>query len=110
MTITLRRTSNNGKHYYYTIHDRQSGLFMHYTLTVVWGPRVDRGRQKLYTFNTRMEQDTALRFLIAKRINAGYQIFYSYARKRSYLKVFHEFSKERAAVNSKAPESGRLAN
>lgn len=92
MTITLRKTTSSGRHYYYTIHDRQSGLFEPYTLTLVWGPRPDRGRQKIISFAGREQKDRALRKLIALRIMAGYKVFYSYARKRHYLKVFREFS------------------
>jgi predicted DNA-binding WGR domain protein len=92
MTITLRKTSESGRHYYYTIHDRQSGLFEPYTLTVVWGPRPDRGRRKIFSFPNREMKDRALRKMIVRRITCGYRVFYSYARKSHYLKIFAEFS------------------
>src|SRR6056297_1343465 len=93
MTITLRKTSGSGRHYYYTLHDRQSGLFEPYTLTVVWGPRPDRGRQKIHSYATLEKKDRALRKLITEKTMAGYRIFYSYARNRHYLRVFREFSR-----------------
>ena len=107
MTITLRKTSGSGRHYYYTIHDRQSGLFEPYTLTVVWGPRPDRGRQKIHSFSSRVEKDRALRKLITLRILTGYRVFYSYARKRHYLKVFQEFS---GGFPSRISRPHRMAN
>ena len=96
MTVTLRKKLQNGKHYYYSLHDRQSGLFDAFTLTATWGSRPDGGRSKIYSFATRSERDRALRSLIRKRIRQGYWIFYSYARKGNYLKVLHEFGGEAA--------------
>jgi len=91
MTITLRRTSPKGSQYYYTIHDRQAGLFQAYTLITVWGPKPENGREKIYGFDSRREKDAALRKMIAKRIRDGYTVFYSYSRSGRYRKVFQEF-------------------
>ena len=89
MTITLRKSTQGG-HYYYTLHDRQSGLFEKYTLTAVWGPKPDGGRRKVYGFETLHEKDRMLRRLIRARLRSGYRVFYSYSRSGHYLKVFHD--------------------
>jgi len=93
MYITLRKTGAHGAQYYYTIHDRQPGLFQAHTLIAVWGPNPDSGRRKVYSFDTRDEKDEALRHLIRKRIGDGYAVLYSYARSKAYRRVFDEFDR-----------------
>lgn len=93
MYITLRKTGAQGAQYYYTIHDRQPGLFQAHSLVAVWGPNPDSGRRKVYSFDTRDEKDEALRRLIQKRIGDGYTVLYSYARSRAYRRVFQEFDR-----------------
>ncbi len=93
MYITLRKTDARGAQYYYTIHDRQPGLFQAHSLIAVWGPNPDSGRRKVYSFDTRDEKDEALRRLIRRRIGDGYTVLYSYARSRAYRRVLEEFDR-----------------
>lgn len=106
MYISLRKTGENGKQYYYTIHDRQPGLFHPYTLITIWGAKPDGGRRKIYGFETREEKDRALRGLIRKRIETGYTILYSYARSRVYRRVFQSFGQRKSTGSSSRAESG----
>lgn len=84
---------NTGKQrYYYTIHDYQPGLFASYTLTIIWGPYMETGRRKVYTFETRRKMDTKLRDLVKRRFKNGYTLFYSYSRDPRYRTLFGKYT------------------
>ncbi len=89
MIVTFVRTNGN-RRYYYTLHDYQTGLFGTYTLTVIWGPYIETGRRKVYTFETRTEMDRKLRRLVRRRFTLGYSLLYSYSRSAKYRKLFQE--------------------
>ncbi len=91
MIILLRKTTPKGKHYYYTLHDRQTGLFELYTLTTMWGSTPDGGREKVYSFSSAEELDEKLRELIQRRLRSGYTVLYSYSRDKNYRAVLQEY-------------------
>ncbi|MFO7729556.1 MAG: hypothetical protein R6V86_02215 [Spirochaetia bacterium] len=91
MIILLRKTTPSGIHYYYTLHDRQTGLFEHYTLTTMWGSSPDGGRQKVYSFSSNGELDKKLRQLMSRRLRSGYKVLYSYSRDGNYRAVLKEY-------------------
>ncbi len=91
MIILLRKTTPKGSHYYYTLHDRQTGLFEAYTLTTMWGSSPDGGHEKVYSFSTEKELDEKLRKLVEKRLRGGYKVLYSYSRDKNYRAVLQEY-------------------
>lgn len=91
MIILLRKTTPKGSHYYYTLHDRQTGLFELYTLTTMWGSTPDGGRERVYSFSSPEELDEKLRELIHRRLRAGYTVLYSYSRDKNYRAVLQEY-------------------
>ena len=91
MIILLRKTTPKGNHYYYTLHDRQTGLFEKYTLTTMWGSTPDGGREKVYSFSSAEELDEKLRGLINRRLRSGYTVLYSYSRDKNYRAVLQEY-------------------
>jgi predicted DNA-binding WGR domain protein len=90
MIILLRKTTPKGSHFYYTLHDRQSGLFELYTLTTMWGSTPEGGREKVYSFSSPEELDEKLRELITRRLRSGYSVLYSYSRDKNYRGVLQE--------------------
>ena len=88
MIVTFVRAKGNRRHYY-TMHDYQTGLFGTYTLTIIWGPYIETGRRKAYSFETRREMDRKLRELVSRRFSQGYSLLYSYSRSAKYRKLFH---------------------
>jgi hypothetical protein len=44
--VTLYKKDRQGQPYYYTVHDRQGSLFAPFTLTIMWGKKLDRPREK----------------------------------------------------------------
>ncbi|MCX7788975.1 MAG: hypothetical protein N2442_14895 [Spirochaetes bacterium] len=80
MMVTLYRKDNQGHAFYYTIHDRQGSLFAPFTLTVMWGRRLDRSREKIFTFATHQEMNRKVRWILDKKIRDGYRVLYSYFR------------------------------
>ncbi|SRR6056297_376105 len=91
MIILLRKTTPRGSHFYYTLHDRQSGLFDLYTLTTLWGPSPDGGREKIYSFSTRQELDKKLQEIVSRRLRSGYKVLYSYSRDKNYRAVLQNY-------------------
>jgi hypothetical protein len=79
MTVTLYRETN-GRMHYYSIFDNQGLLFDGYEFTVVWGPDLNRGRQKQYHFVTRRAMLAKFRLLMKKRIDDGYRLLYTFSR------------------------------
>ncbi|GAB4365960.1 MAG: hypothetical protein Kow009_02740 [Spirochaetales bacterium] len=69
-----------GHAYYYTIHDRQGSLFAPFTLTVMWGRRLDRPREKVFTFMTHPEMNHKIRWILDRKLRKGYRVLYSYFR------------------------------
>lgn len=96
MIILLRKTTPKGSHYYYTLHDRQTGLFEMYTLTTMWGSTPDGGREKVYSFSSSNELDEKLQELISRRLKSGYKVLYSYSRDRNYRAVLQEYLEDSA--------------
>jgi hypothetical protein len=93
MLITLVKTGADGRRYYYSIHDRQTGLFAPYTLTIVWGASPNGGRERVYGYETRRALERALRALLNKRFAAGYSLLYSYSRSSRYRSIIREESR-----------------
>lgn len=91
MIILLRKTTPKGNHFYYTLHDRQAGLFQEYTLTAIWGSSPDGGREKVYSFSNPEKLDEKLRELISRRLRSGYKVLYSYSRDKNYRAVLQEY-------------------
>jgi len=87
MTITFYK-QQSGFTRYYTMHDRQGSLFSPYTFTAVWGRVLERGREKVYTFDSRETMDKKLRELMRKRISSGYRVLYSFSRSSEYKEIF----------------------
>lgn len=80
MLITLYKTNEAGAVSYYSLHDRQGNLFSPNSFTVHWGRELDRGRDYLYSFETRQEMDLRIQNLIRDKIRGGYKVLYSYFR------------------------------
>ncbi|MFO7850255.1 MAG: WGR domain-containing protein [Spirochaetia bacterium] len=91
MVVTFVKTTGN-RRYYYTLHDYQTTLFGKYTLTVIWGPSIETGRRKVYTFDSRKEMDKHLRGIVQRRFALGYTLLYSYSRSQKYRKIFSNSS------------------
>jgi hypothetical protein len=91
--ITFYKNKPDGRMRYYTIHDRQNILFARYYFTTISGIELNVGREKLYTFKTRKEMDTKLRYLFKKRINTGYKVLYSFSRKSKYKEFFSKYNR-----------------
>jgi hypothetical protein len=90
MLITLVKRGADGRRHYYTIHDRQAGLFSNYTLTVVWGASPHRGRERVYGFETRKALERKLRQILSRRYSSGYTLLYSYSRSSNYRTILRE--------------------
>lgn len=81
MTITFIRQKDQGQSYYYSLHDRQKSLFADFILVAIWGKEIAKGREKVYTFKTQKEMDIKVRKIFKQRIQQGYKVLYSFARK-----------------------------
>jgi hypothetical protein len=90
MLVTLVKKGADGRRHYYSIHDRQAGLFARYTLTVVWGPSARGGRERVYSFETRKALERKLRRILNRRFASGYMLLYSYSRSSGYRKIIRE--------------------
>ena len=88
MLIALYRVNKSGHMDYYYIHDYQGHLFAPYTFTAIWGKNLNTGKEKSFTFTTRLEMDEKLRELFIKRVKAGYKMLYSYPPTNNYLDIF----------------------
>lgn len=97
MLITLVKTGADKRRHYYSIHDRQGGLFSSYTLTIVWGPSPHRGRERVYTFDTRKALERKLRSILKRRFSSGYSLLYSYSRSNNYRTILQEEFRSREA-------------
>ena len=80
MIITLYKLARDGTTHYYTIHDRQPLLDSPYSLCASWRIGLGKERERLHRFQTLLEKDRTIRGLIAKRVNDGYKILYSFSR------------------------------
>jgi predicted DNA-binding WGR domain protein len=87
MVVTFVKSSGD-RRYYYTLHDYQISLFSRYSLTVIWGPYIETGRRKVYTFDTKQQLDAKLRSLVRRRFSLGYTLLYSYSRSEKYRDLF----------------------
>lgn len=90
MMITFYKTENDGSLRYYSVHDRQSHLFSRYSFSVIYGMDQGSGRERVFTFKTRRDMDARLREIFTERIEKGYKVLYSYAKKRKYQDMFSE--------------------
>jgi len=95
MTITFYKQSETCTRYY-TMHDRQGNLFSPYTFTSVWGTVLQSGREKVFTFDNRLEMENKMRFLMKKRIASGYKVLYSFSRKSMYTNIFNSIMGKQA--------------
>jgi predicted DNA-binding WGR domain protein len=84
MLVTLYKTDSAGSLHYYSVHNRQGSLFTNYTLTVSWGSAPSAGREKLFLFESKPEQDEKLRELVQRKLAEGYRVLYSYFRNSEY--------------------------
>lgn len=80
MMVTLYKKHHQGQPYYYTVHDRQGSLFAPFTLTIMWGKKLDRPREKVITFTTHEEMNLKIRVILDKKLREGYRVLYSYFR------------------------------
>lgn len=80
MMVTLYKKDHQGQPYYYTIHDRQGSLFAPFTLTILWGKKLDRPREKVLTFTSEEEMNRKIRVILDKKFREGYLVLYSYFR------------------------------
>jgi len=78
--VTLYKRDNHGQTYYYTLHDRQGSLFATYMLTVMWGRKLERSREKIFTFASHQEMNRKIRGILDKKFREGYRVLYSYFR------------------------------
>ena len=103
MLITLVKTGADDRRHYYSIHDRQAGLFSSYTLTIVWGPSPHRGRERVYSFDTRRALERKLRSILKRRFSSGYSLLYSYSRSNNYRTILQEeFRVRRSSMHRSA--------
>lgn len=94
--ITFYKAKKDGSLRYYSIHDRQSHLFSRFAFSAIYGMNQGSGREKIYTFQTRREMDKKLRDIFNDRIDKGYKVLYSYAKKRKYKTMFQEVGEKHA--------------
>jgi hypothetical protein len=78
--LTLYRSNEKGDLFYYTVHDRQSALFSAFAFTIVKAKGEGRSCEKLMTFDTLEEMESALVAVIRDRIRDGYRILYVFFR------------------------------
>jgi predicted DNA-binding WGR domain protein len=97
MLITFYRSDADDEPYFYSIHDRQPSLFGEYAFTVIWGRALRKGREKVYSFESREELDDKLRELVRRRIEEGYRVLYSYFRKNEYRQLRHALKRVEAS-------------
>lgn len=96
MMIALYRITKTGQMDYYYIHDYQGNLFSPYTFTVIWGKDLNTGKERSFTFSTRIEMDEKLRELFNKRVKDGYKLLYSYPQKNNYFHIFENVNRKKA--------------
>jgi hypothetical protein len=96
MMITFYKAKKDGSLLYYSVHDRQSHLFSKYSFSTIYGMDQGFGRERVYTFQTRREMDKKLREIFNERVNIGYKVLYSYAKKPKYKTMFNEVGQKHA--------------
>lgn len=92
MTITFYKTAADGSTRYYTVHDRQGHLFSLHSLTVLWGTEPNRGREKMYSFNSPAEKDRKIKEICRNKARSGYRVLYSFSRKTSHKEIFKKIA------------------
>ncbi|MBN1412448.1 MAG: WGR domain-containing protein [Spirochaetales bacterium] len=97
MMIALYRIDTKGRGQYYYLHDYQGNLFSPYSFTTVWGKEMAKGREKLYTFQTRFEMDAKLKDLFGVKVAEGYKVLYAYPHQNFYQHLFSHLSREQAS-------------
>ena len=80
MIITLYKAGKDGKTHYYTVHDRQPVLDSPYALCASWRIGIGKERERLHRFQTLLERDRMIRYLISIRVRDGYKILYTFTR------------------------------
>ena len=96
MMITFYKAEKDGSLRYYSVHDRQSHLFSKYSFSTIYGMDQGQGRERVYTFQTRREMDRKLREIFNERVEIGYKVLYSYAKKPKYQTMFKEVGQKHA--------------
>ena len=96
MMITFYKPKEDGSLRYYQVHDRQSHLFARYSFSTIYGIDQGSGRERVYTFQTRREMDRKLREIFNERVNKGFKVLYSYAKKPKYKTMFKEVGQKHA--------------
>ncbi len=80
MIITLHRIGADGRHHFYTVHDRQSALVAPYALCASWRVGSGKERERLHCLATSAEKDALVRRIVAARLKDGYTVLYSFLR------------------------------
>ncbi|MDC7125820.1 MAG: hypothetical protein PQJ46_09640 [Spirochaetales bacterium] len=96
MMITFYRPKKDGSLNYYSIHNRQAHLFAKYCFIATYGIDQQAGRERVYTFKTRIAMDRKLREIFNERIRGGYKVLYSYAKLPQYKEMFNEIKQKHA--------------
>ncbi|MDC7228117.1 MAG: hypothetical protein PQJ61_15240 [Spirochaetales bacterium] len=96
MMITFYKAKHDGSLRYYSVNDRQSHLFSKYSFSVIYGIDQGAGRERVFTFRTRREMDAKLREIFNERVQKGYKVLYSYAKKPKYKTMFKEVGQRHA--------------
>ena len=97
--VTLFKKNHQGQLYYYTIHDRQGSLFAPFTLTIMWGKKLDRPREKVLTFTSYEEMNRNIRVILDKKFREGYRVLYSYFRHDEAGELKDRISRYHAATS-----------
>lgn len=95
MLVILYKKAQDGRLSYYTLDDRQPGLFSEHTLTLSWGRSPEGSRHKHYTFDSLVAKNKRIRQILEQKLRT-YQVLYSYF-------------KEASEVRHSAPESNTKA-
>lgn len=80
MMVTLVREKRNGELTYFSMHNRQGNLFSPYTVTLVSGDSLRRGKERHLAFDSQRDLDERVRTLIQNHLSRGYRVLYSYFR------------------------------
>jgi len=78
--ITLHKVGADGRHHFYTVHDRQSALVAPHALCASWRVGSGKERERLHCLETPADKDALTRRLVAARLKDGYTVLYSFLR------------------------------
>ncbi len=84
MMVTLYQRQEDGSTRYVTFTDRQGNLFGYYTLTVTEGQDFFLTRERHHTYELESDIQAALRRMINRRLQQGYEVLYSWFGKNQF--------------------------